>query len=339
MSEHRHIPITEQSQIAEARRTAVELAVKVGLDQTQSGKLAIVVTEAATNILRHATSGELMLCSIGDGARVGVEMLAIDRGPGMADVARCFVDGHTSLAGSPGEGLGAIARLATEHDVYSKSDGGTVLMARVFGRNATPTPPPSPLEIGGVAAPFPGETECGDAWASMSALGSRRVIVADGLGHGTGAAEASLRAVSIFAATMATTPHQVIEHLHVALRKTRGAAIAIADIDYAARTIAYCGIGNISGSIMSSSGSQSLVSINGTVGAAVRKVQTFNYEFPPNAVLVMYSDGLTTHWSFSAYPGLLTHHPSVIAGVIYRDHRRVNNDDVTVVVVKDREAT
>jgi hypothetical protein len=52
--------------------------------------------------------------------------------------------------------------------------------------------------------------------------------------------------------------------------------------------------------------------------------------------LVLYSDGLTTHWDLNAYPGLISRHPSLIAGVLYRDFNR-GNDDVSVVVVKQKQ--
>ena len=337
MRHHRLFAIAEPSQIGEARRAAASLSADVNLDPTESGRVSIVLTETATNILHHAKRGEIILSIVDDGPRRGLELLAIDRGPGMGNVAACFADGYSTLSGSPGEGLGAIARLASELDIYSRPDSGTVLMARFFGHGA-PASSLSRLEIGGVAIPYVGERECGDAWATIPYPQCRRLIVTDGLGHGPDAAAASRRAIEVFEATASLSIHEVIDQLHAAMKRTRGAAIAIADVHAQHRTVSFAGIGNISGTIMSTSSSQSLVSINGTIGVAVRKIQVFEYELPRDAVLVMHSDGLTTHWSFAPYPGLLRHHPSVIAGVLYRDHRRVNNDDATVVVVKEREA-
>jgi hypothetical protein len=50
--------------------------------------------------------------------------------------------------------------------------------------------------------------------------------------------------------------------------------------------------------------------------------------------LVLHSDGLGTRWNLNAYPGLSAHHPSLIAGVLYRDFKR-GTDDVTVLVAKE----
>ena len=99
-----------------------------------AGKVAIVATELANNLLRHAGGGELLLQTLGDDESPVVELLAIDRGPGMADVARCLADGY-STGGTPGTGLGAVRRLATEFDIYSAPGEGTIVMAR-FGAAA-----------------------------------------------------------------------------------------------------------------------------------------------------------------------------------------------------------
>jgi hypothetical protein len=50
----------------------------------------------------------------------------------------------------------------------------------------------------------------------------------------------------------------------------------------------------------------------------------------------VHTDGLGTHWDLTPYPGLRTRHPSVVAGILYRDFSR-RRDDVTVVVAKEPE--
>ena len=98
----------------------------------------------------------------------------------------------------------------------------------------------------------------------------------------------------------------------------------------------YAGLGNISAILtLASGGRQNMVSHNGTAGHSAARIHEFQYPFPRDAVLVMHSDGLATHWDLAAYPGLRTRHPSLIAGVLYRDHSR-RRDDVTIVVVKER---
>jgi hypothetical protein len=78
-----------------------------------------------------------------------------------------------------------------------------------------------------------------------------------------------------------------------------------------------------------------LVSYNGTVGHTLRKLQEFAFPWPRDALLVLHSDGLGTHWDFNAYPGLTSRHPALIAAVLYRDYDR-GRDDVSVVVIRNR---
>jgi hypothetical protein len=92
-------------------------------------------------------------------------------------------------------------------------------------------------------------------------------------------------------------------------------------------------VGNIAGRVVSSGQSRHLTSYNGTVGHEVHKIQEFTYPWPSDALLIMHSDGLTAHWNLEAYPGLMSRHASLIAGVLYRDFNR-GRDDVTVLVVK-----
>jgi hypothetical protein len=121
--------------------------------------------------------------------------------------------------------------------------------------------------------------------------------------------------------------------LHGALRSTRGAAVALAVVDLRSQTLRFVGVGNLAGYIFSGEESRSLVSHNGTVGHSLHKVQEFGYPFPPGSLLVMHSDGLATRWQLNAYAGLVSHHPSLIAGVLYRDFNR-GRDDVTVLAAR-----
>jgi hypothetical protein len=128
-------------------------------------------------------------------------------------------------------------------------------------------------------------------------------------------------------------PAARLQCIHAALRNTRGAAVAVAEVDPRRDTVRFCGVGNVSGAAVSDQGTRTMVSQNGTVGHEMRKVSEFSYPWPAHALLVLHSDGLSTHWSLDGYPGLSRRHPSLIAGVLYRDFKR-GRDDVTVVVAR-----
>src|SRR5258705_5863131 len=185
------VPVVDESQVGEARRAMAALAQGAGLDSTAAGIAALVTTEAATNLVKHAGGGEILLRAVDD----GVEVIALDRGPGMADVSASLRDGH-STAGTQGNGLGAIRRMATTFDIYSGAGQGTAVLARIRPRPAPRTE--ARLEVGAVSLPKSGETVNGDAWLAGSTARGARILVVDGLGHGPMANDAAQAAVDAF---------------------------------------------------------------------------------------------------------------------------------------------
>lgn len=265
----------------------------------------------------------------------GVELTSLDTGPGISNLARCFEDGF-STAGTPGNGLGAIQRLSDEMDLFSGSSG-TVLWSRITVRNFTnqKLPPANgSLRCSGLSVPVKGETECGDSWRMACAReGGVSLIVADGLGHGPLAASASQAACNVFDGNPFHSPDTLIQTMHGAISGTRGAAVAIAQINSAGTKLTYAGVGNIAGTLLAADGSsRGLFSHNGTVGHQLRKVQLFEYPWSPGNMLVLHSDGVQTRWAMDKYAGLTRCHPGVIAGVLYRDFLR-GRDDACIVVV------
>jgi serine phosphatase RsbU (regulator of sigma subunit) len=139
--------------------------------------------------------------------------------------------------------------------------------------------------------------------------------------------------VRIFRSHSDESPASVITRLHGALKKTRGAAVAVVEIHPLSGTLIYAGVGNIAASILSNTLSRSLVSHSGTVGHVMPRVQEFKVEWPRDGILIMHSDGLQSRWDLARYPGLLARQPALIAGVLLRDFRR-DRDDASVLVMK-----
>ena len=323
------LAVDDASQVGEARRAASAFALALGFDDAFVGRLALVVTEAATNLARHGRGGTLHLRMVSDAA--GVELMSVDRGPGMADPARCLADGY-STGGSAGKGLGAIRRIASTFDLWSAPGAGTVLYARLLGpRSQSEEHAP---ELGVVSIPAPGERIRGDAWVAERDDGVLRVCVADGLGHGPLAYEAASRATTVFRAAPHDTPVELVQRMHLALRPTRGAAVAVAFLDPANRTLRFVGVGNVAALVAGRERSHSLMSHNGTVGHEMRRVQELTVPWSPGSMLVMHSDGLQTRWRADQYASVLDHHPAVLAALLHRDFTR-GRDDVTVVALRD----
>lgn len=336
MSDTLALAVTEASQTGEARRQVARLAATLGFGDTQAGQIAIVVTEVATNLVKHAKGGHLLVRPLGDKSEPGLEILALDSGPGIANVGASLRDGY-STTGTPGTGLGAVMRLAEQFDIHSQSGMGTAVLARLWAGEKRESAGRR-LEIGGVCVQYPGETHYGDAWAVYQEGPRSLILVVDGLGHGQLAADACREAVRTFEANVTAAPHVILDAIHRALRSTRGAAAAVAEIDLARTQVRFAGIGNTAGVLVSSHGTdRHLVSHNGTLGHEVRRIDEFAYPWHPDALLVLHSDGLTSRWDLMRYSGLVGRHPSLVAGVLYRDARR-GRDDVTVVVARERRA-
>jgi anti-sigma regulatory factor (Ser/Thr protein kinase) len=323
--------IADSSQVAQARRAAMALARQGGLDEVGSGRVALAATEMATNLLKHAGGGEIAMQRIVDGEGDCLELLALDSGPGIGDVARALEDGY-STAGSPGTGLGAIRRQADRFALWSRPGLGTAVMAR-FALDGSAAPALA-ATLGAVVAPYPGETAIGDDWAFSAELPPCfTLLVVDGSGHGAGAALAAAAARSVFERHQTLDSVRLVQMIHDALKPTRGAAIAIARIDGEHRLVRFVGIGNIAGALVSQGGLRRMVSHNGTAGHIASRIREFTYPYAGAPTVILHSDGLSAKWNLDTYPGLAAAHPSLIAGVLFRAYRR-ERDDACVAVMR-----
>ena len=320
------IPVTDASSVGEARRRALLTAQRLGFDESRSGELALLATESSRNVLLHGGGGEVVILGMQEERRALARILAMDRGPSIANVAQAMTDGY-STGGTMGAGMGAMQRIATSLEIFTGKSGTVLLL------DLGEAPPTQLLQIAGMAVPFPGERFCGDAWAYHHTPERMVVLLADGLGHGLDAADAAKEATASFRKHQNLSPAEILGHLHNALKKTRGAVAAVAEIRPREGTLAYAGIGNISAVVLAAGGSRSLVSLNGTLGMAASRIQEFRVPWTSDAVLVLHSDGLQSRWDLAAYPGLIARHPAVIGAALLRDFRR-RRDDASVLVVK-----
>jgi len=320
--------VAEESQVGEARRQIQQSG-----SETFCGKAAIIATELGRNLVRHAGGGEIIVREIRLDGQNGLEILALDRGPGLKNLTECLRDGYSTI-GTAGTGMGSVKRLADRFDVFTEVGKGTCIWVQIFDGLMPPKVPS--YQVSGVSVALEGETMCGDAWEVIERTdGTLRVLVMDGLGHGPFAAEAALEAVMIFRAQSRAGVGETMDVVHGALMKTRGAAGALVELAPVQEQIKVSAIGNISMRVISGEVPKSLICDNGTLGVNARKAREYAQPFPMGALLVMHSDGLTANWTLNDYPGLSHRSPGLIAGVLYRDYTR-GRDDATVVAVRYR---
>jgi len=325
------ILIADSSQVGEARRHAMALSKRLGFGETAVGQVGIVATELAANLIKHGLGGEFLIGGYEDETGGGFECLALDKGPGMANIGLCLEDGF-STSGTSGTGLGAVVRQSHVLDIFTQLGRGTAILARISLESKGAGP--AMARSGVVSLPYPQETVCGDGHRLARSGNGFSMMVADGLGHGIFAAEASNAAVETFDRLADRTPADIAQSMHVALRKTRGAAVGIARYERDLGMVNFIGVGNVASVILDDGGARRMVSHNGTIGHTASKFQNFAYPVTAPFLLVMASDGLGTAWTLDSYPGLRSRHPSLIAGVLYRDFRR-GRDDVTILVVRE----
>ncbi|MFT3687170.1 MAG: ATP-binding protein [Phycisphaerales bacterium] len=334
-------PVADASHVAQARRVSASVAAAAGLNDEAVARLALIVSEGATNLLKHGSGGYILFDTFraashhGEGTPAGVQALFVDKGRGIADTASAMRDGF-STSGTMGGGLGAMHRAATLFDLYSLPGKGTVVLC-TLAPSGSSTSPASGGRSGGLCVPYNGETVSGDAWRVAVEGHRSAAIMVDGLGHGPMAARAAGEAVAAWQKDPFRPVAGIIALLDGALRSTRGGAAAVAQINPARNVVSFAGVGNIVAMILGGAKNEHCVSMNGTLGQFGRPARTFDYPWSRGCCFIMHSDGLASRWNESDYPGLFARSPALIAAVLHRDLER-GRDDASVVVIKETPA-
>jgi anti-sigma regulatory factor (Ser/Thr protein kinase) len=320
----RWLAVEDASAVGACRNAALAMADRLQFPAARAGQLALAVTEAASNLHKHARQGSMLLQVNRAAERPGIELVTIDRGPGLPDVGAAMRDGH-STAGSLGIGLGAISRLADASDLYSGPGHGTALMARFWPAPGVPAP-----RCAGLVRPISGEAECGDTFGMTRTGDVVTVVLADGLGHGPLAAAASAEAIAAVLAGPAAEPADLLERAHRQLAGTRGGAVGIVQVR--GTRARFAGLGNVAAFVLSAGGRKSMLSVPGIAGYKARAFRQFDYEVPPGAAVILHSDGISSRWDAAAAPGLQARDPLLIAAVLL-GAAGVHRDDAGVVVL------
>ncbi|MBU2549556.1 MAG: serine/threonine-protein phosphatase, partial [Proteobacteria bacterium] len=118
-------------------------------------------------------------------------------------------------------------------------------------------------------------------------------------------------------------------------RSTRGVVMALARLDWSQSGIEYAGIGNIESKIVNGPSTQGFISRRGIVGLNAPRPLVTRNPWSPGHILVMYSDGLSSHWNWRDFAGLAEEPAGVLARHLLLKLAK-DNDDATVLVVKTK---
>lgn len=326
--------IEERSFVSYLKREIHSEIARSTFSEGRAGEIDIIVSEICSNLIKHAGSGEILYRIQPAKDETTFEILSIDQGPGIADVARMMRDG-VSTASTLGHGLGAIERLSNIFNIYSIPDWGTIVYSKVTTLKQTLFKKDIfQLDVRGLCICKPRETLCGDGYQVKQTPEDIRVFFGDGLGHGPHANDAVRTAADFFFESDESNPVEMIRQMHEKVRKTRGLVGTIAILNRKQAEWNICGVGNILTRIYQGVSYKNYMSYNGAIGLNIPT--SLNHSVIPaerNQLLVMASDGIKTRWDISKFQSILKYDNMILAGAIYKEFNR-GTDDSSVLTAK-----
>jgi len=129
--------IEGEADIYTAAGMARDLAREIGFGKADAARIEIVVRELASNIIRHAGRGQIHLREVATDGRQGLEVEAVDQGPGIPDVELALQDGYSTTGKGLGSGLPAVRRLMDTFEIETAAGQGTRVRATRWLRRPT----------------------------------------------------------------------------------------------------------------------------------------------------------------------------------------------------------
>jgi anti-sigma regulatory factor (Ser/Thr protein kinase) len=330
------IPITldvhHQAEVGSARQLAMDCAESLGFPHEVCARMALVASELATNLVKHAHGGQVVLTPLNEDDRKGLQIETLDNGPGIADINEALTDGF-STSGSCGYGLGSVNRLMDELDIRSQRNQGTHVTCRKWLRDYSRSTLPCPVDIGVASRPKPGFDLNGDDFVIQRWEQCVLVGVIDGLGHGEPAHKAS-KAARVYVENHFDQPlARIFAGTGFACRGTRGCVMALALLDWGRGTLQFASIGNIEARVISRSGPLNFNVRRGIIGLNAPEPMVTHHDWEPENLLLLHSDGIPTHWSWEDLPELTEQPASEVARGVLRALAK-DIDDATALVLK-----
>ena len=320
----------DDASVSAAREAVRAAGAALGLDRTLIESVAVAASELVQNQLRHARGGQFAVRPVTRGGVPGLEIIAADRGPGIASPGTALA-GSSPSPGSLGAGLSGARRMTQEIDLDVRWGEGTHIRARAFA-----APVPRRREVAILGRHLADEPVSGDhAVFVRDPEGHLVLAVVDGIGHGPLAQDASSAAVATFLAHQGMSPLLILEACDAALRGTRGAVMAVARIDEESGAVEHGGAGNVTSRVEDFGRTRTLATTATTLGrrGLSRRPVAETAALAPAEALIVFTDGLTSRASLADHGHLLREHPIVIAEWLMTAFGR-GTDDALVLVAR-----
>lgn len=323
----------DRSYFALLKKEIRALAHTLTFNERQIGEIDIIVAEMASNLVKHAGGGQILVKLVRHNNNEGIELISIDNGKGIAEINKMLRDGESSKS-TLGLGLGAMQRLSDTFQIYSLKNWGTIILCRKYVKGLALHIKPSIAEIRSVVIPKPGETTCGDRFFHIENKNHIKLFLADGLGHGAEAARAVQEAGIAFTNCQELYTPEILRYINSNVRKTRGLVGMVAIFDIAQKTWDICGVGNISIKMNGPTFSKNYMSYNGIIGLNLpRTMSSQQIIHEKGQYLIMCSDGLRSRWDTLKYTGIVRYDLTILASSLIKDFNRTT-DDSSVAICK-----
>ena len=333
--------ISSPADEGQARRAARKMATIIGFDEKATEGIAIVASELASNLTRHAGGGTLLFTRITRQGQSGIQIESRDTGPGIVDVNQALADGFSSVGGL-GYGLGTVNRLMDEFEINSKRrpQSGTHIISKRWLRQKKVRLVACPLSFGAATRCHPVSNQNGDAFVIQKVNQCALIGVIDGLGHGQFAHRAAQAARDYVENHVDEPLSAIFRGTGRACRGTRGVVMALSKFEWEGQPgsqiairLSVASVGNIETRVFGSLQPLRFEIRRGIVGVNAREPLVTEHKWDQNFIMVMHSDGLSSHWRWHDFPEIPEAPPNIIAQKMLNRLGK-DNDDATVVVVK-----
>ncbi len=327
-----HIEVTNPANVRRAGEAGRSFASTIGFTELESEQIALVTTELATNLVKHAGGGSIRFSLLEEQGRIGIQIESEDSGPGISNFEQALRDGYSTKR-TLGTGLGTVNRFMDELEFRPGSHSGLHILCQRWRRPPSHAPGSHWLEFGAATRACRLAVDNGDTFVLRQWEGYALAGVIDGLGHGPLAKRASNTARQYIEQHFDQPLESIFRGVGRACQSTRGVVMGLARFDATRHKLAVANIGNIEIRLLGGAEPFRPMVRRGVLGLNAPKPLITEHPWTAASVLAIHSDGLRTSWRAEDIPDMARHAPGVIALELLRQAGKIE-DDATVVVAR-----